>query len=57
MKTSASKSKILVLIPVLSFALAHAAWAGEVTVAVAANFTAPMQALAAGFERETGYKA
>ncbi|MDR2880678.1 MAG: molybdate ABC transporter substrate-binding protein, partial [Azoarcus sp.] len=27
------------------------------TVAVAANFTAPMQALAAGFEQETGHKA
>jgi molybdate transport system substrate-binding protein len=29
----------------------------DLTVAVAANFTAPMQALAAGFEQETGHKA
>ncbi|MBM3346549.1 MAG: molybdate ABC transporter substrate-binding protein [Betaproteobacteria bacterium] len=31
--------------------------AGEVRVAVAANFTAPMQAIAAGFERAGGHKA
>jgi molybdate transport system substrate-binding protein len=32
-------------------------WAGEVSVAVAANFTAPMQAIAVEFEKETGHKA
>jgi molybdate transport system substrate-binding protein len=36
---------------------AEAALAGEVQVAVAANFTAPMQQLAAGFEKDTGHKA
>lgn len=30
--------------------------ADEISVAVAANFTAPMQAIAAGFEKETGHK-
>ena len=33
------------------------AHAGEVQVAVAANFTAPMQAIAARFEQDTGHKA
>jgi len=32
-------------------------FADEVQVAVAANFTAPMQQIAAGFEKETGHKA
>ena len=36
---------------------AHAACAADVQVAVAANFPAPMQAIAAGFERATGHKA
>ncbi len=34
-----------------------AAQAGEVTVAVAANFTAPMQKIAAAFAQDTGHKA
>jgi molybdate transport system substrate-binding protein len=34
-----------------------AAQAAEVQVAVAANFTAPMQKIAAAFERDTGHKA
>ncbi len=33
------------------------AWAAEVHVAVAANFTAPMKIIAQDFERETGHKA
>lgn len=33
------------------------AQAGEVAVAVAANFTAPMQKIAAAFEQDTGHKA
>ncbi len=37
--------------------VAGAARADEVKVAVAANFAAPMQAIAAGFEKETGHKA
>jgi len=31
--------------------------AGEVMVAVAANFTAPMQKIAQAFEQDTGHKA
>mgnify|MGYP000954076734 CR=1 FL=1 len=38
-------------------ALALPAHAGEVAVAVAANFTAPMKIIAAEFERDTGHKA
>lgn len=37
--------------------LACAAYADEVQVAVAANFTAPMQQIAAEFEKDTGHKA
>jgi len=37
--------------------LSHAARAGEVQVAVAANFTAPAKLIAAAFERDTGHKA
>ena len=36
---------------------AAAAHAGEASVAVAANFSAPMQKIAAAFERDTGHKA
>jgi len=45
------------LFAVLSFVFLTSACAGEVTVAVAANFIGPMQTLAAGFEQETGHKA
>jgi molybdate transport system substrate-binding protein len=38
-------------------AAAAAAWADEVQVAVAANFTAPMQKIAVEFEKDTGHKA
>lgn len=44
----------------LAIASAHffvVAYAGEVTVAVAANFTAPMQKIAQAFEQDTGHKA
>ena len=37
--------------------LANPAFADEVKVAVAANFTAPMQKIAAEFEKDTGHKA
>ncbi|MDP4608482.1 MAG: molybdate ABC transporter substrate-binding protein [Burkholderiaceae bacterium] len=37
--------------------LACASRAGEVRVAVAANFTAPMQRIAAAFEQDTGHRA
>lgn len=41
----------------LAFAGATAAHAEQVSVAVAANFTAPMQKIAAAFEADTGHKA
>jgi molybdate transport system substrate-binding protein len=41
----------------LLMVLAGPALAGEVQVAVAANFTAPMKAIAADFEKDTGHKA
>jgi molybdate transport system substrate-binding protein len=44
------------LLCVLGFA-ARVVFADEVQVAVAANFTAPMQQIAAEFERDTGHKA
>jgi len=49
-------SLLMVMFSALSFALAPIAQAGEVAVAVAANFIGPMQALAAAFEQETGHK-
>ena len=36
--------------------ISHSAFASEVQVAVAANFTAPMQVIAADFEKVTGHK-
>jgi molybdate transport system substrate-binding protein len=39
------------------FGMALTARAGEVNVAVAANFTAPMEKIAAAFEQDTGHKA
>lgn len=41
---------------VIVFPLVSAAHAGEVTVAVAANFAAPMQQIAAEFEQDSGHK-
>ena len=41
----------------LGLCAAHAAQADPVSVAVAANFTAPMQKIAAAFEADTGHKA
>lgn len=41
----------------LALLLAASARAADVTVAVAANFTAPMQKIAAAFERDTGHRA
>ena len=45
------------IFPLLILPLAGGALAGEVQVAVAANFTAPMQKIAAEFEKDTGHKA
>ena len=48
------RSHIFILFGVLSAGFSHAS---DVSVAVAANFTAPMQKVAAAFEVETGHKA
>lgn len=53
MKTS---FRLLTLV-LLAAPLASPALAAEVSVAVAANFTAPMQKIAADFEKDTGHKA
>jgi molybdate transport system substrate-binding protein len=46
------------VLPLLALSLfARAATGAEVSVAVAANFTAPMQKIAQAFERDTGHKA
>ncbi|MGH8438890.1 MAG: molybdate ABC transporter substrate-binding protein [Pseudomonas sp.] len=39
-----------------TFMTFNSAWADEVQVAVAANFTAPIQAIAKEFEKDTGHK-
>ncbi|MES2398378.1 MAG: molybdate ABC transporter substrate-binding protein [Pseudomonadota bacterium] len=49
----ASFAQILLLAALSS----ASAWAEEVQVAVAANFTAPMKRIAADFEKDTGHKA
>ncbi len=49
--------KISVIWAALTWALCSAVQAGEVQVAVASNFTAPMQKIAAAFEKDTGHKA
>lgn len=46
--------RLLVTMAAMALGLAHAA---DVSVAVAANFTAPMKAIAADFEKDTGHKA
>jgi len=51
------KQRISKLLLVLTLACAGPALADEVQVAVAANFTAPMKAIAADFEKDTGHKA
>ena len=49
--------RVLSLSSVIGMALAGApAFAEEVQVAIAANFTAPMKIIAADFEKETGHK-
>jgi molybdate transport system substrate-binding protein len=47
----------LFTIALLATTFAHPAVAAEVNVAVAANFTAPMQKIAVDFEKDTGHKA
>lgn len=47
----------VLLAGLMVFGLSAPAWADEVQVAVAANFTAPMKVIAADFEKATGHKA
>ena len=51
------KHRISKLLLVLTLACTGPALADEVQVAVAANFTAPMKAITADFEKDTGHKA
>lgn len=46
----------LLLMGLLASVRSGAAWADEIQVAVAANFTTPMQRIAEEFEKETGHK-
>lgn len=57
MKNSESVVKRFLLSLAASLAMVFSAHAGEVSVAVAANFTAPMQKIANLFEQDTGHKA
>jgi molybdate transport system substrate-binding protein len=50
-----SLQKLFVLL-IAAFAISTPARADEVSLAVAANFTAPMQKIAVEFEKETGHK-
>lgn len=45
------------VLPVFALMMSAASHAGDVMVAVAANFTAPMNAIAAEFSRDTGHRA
>lgn len=54
MNSSWLKSLVFCVMPLV---WAHQALAAEVSVAVAANFSAPMKVIAQAFERETGHKA
>ena len=51
-----SSSHVFFCLPALFALFASAAMAGDVQVAVAANFTAPMRHIAADFEKETGHQ-
>ena len=57
MKNSEVAVKRFLLSLAASLAMAFSVHAGEVSVAVAANFTAPMQKIANLFEQDTGHKA
>lgn len=54
MNSSWLKSLVFCVMPLV---WAHQSLAAEVSVAVAANFSAPMKVIAQAFERETGHKA
>ena len=57
MKNSEVAVKRFLLSLAASLAMAFSVHAGEVSVAVAANFTAPMQKMVRLFEQDTGHKA
>ena len=57
MSSSFSLRHLILSSAVLLAAASATAHADEVSVAVAANFTAPMQKIAAQFEKDTGHKA
>ncbi|MEX5488938.1 molybdate ABC transporter substrate-binding protein [Pseudomonas fulva] len=50
------RSRLPYLAALASLITLNTAWADEVQVAVAANFTAPIQAIAKDFEKDTGHK-
>ena len=56
MTIRASRFAPVCLTALLTVFATGAAQADEVQVAVAANFTAPIQAIAADFEKDTGHK-
>lgn len=56
MQATALRVPLKALLAVLTLFGASAAQADEVQVAVAANFTAPIQAIAKGFEKDTGHR-
>lgn len=51
------KNPLVNVVALLALSLSSAAFADEVKVAVAANFTAPMKVIAENFEKATGHKA
>ena len=52
-----SRLLAFIVASLLAFGASPPADADELNVAVAANFTAPMNAIAAAFEQDTGHKA
>lgn len=56
MMIRASRLAPTALVTVIAALACGSAQADEVQVAVAANFTAPIQAIAADFEKDTGHK-
>jgi len=50
------RALLCAFVPLAAGIASASALAGEVQVAVAANFTAPVQAIAADFEKDTGNK-
>lgn len=57
MRNRLAPLKRVIALAACAFAGLHCAHADTVSVAVAANFTAPMQKIAAAFEADTGHKA